>query len=281
MLKEKLMKIFKENKNTKGVNQKVLVSLCEKIDTEIDTEAEKRVKERLNEETNKIKSQLSEKYKKDNETFMESYKKVFNSNIEKKLDKVFNALYTELKKQINVENDKLIDEYVSERMKMEANSLKEEVIKFSKQFAEEYVEKESKLMNEFIEKQKEEYFTEKILNTVKTLGWENKVENNEAIKKLVEENNNLKKKYSEMKQKSLKVYKEKIFNENFNSLTDMKKEEIKKYIDEEVKPKNIKEYKEACKKILESRTVKKTILEENTKYILNTEKPKPSWEQFI
>lgn len=281
MLKEKLMKIFKENKNTKGVNQKVLVSLCEKIDTEIDTEAEKRVKERLNEETNKIKSQLSEKYKKDNETFMESYKKVFNSNIEKKLDKVFNALYTELKEQINVENDKLIDEYVSERMKMEANSLKEEVIKFSKQFAEEYVNKESKLMNEFIEKQKEEYFTEKILNTVKTLGWENKVENNEAIKKLVEENNNLKKKYSEMKQKSLKVYKEKIFNENFNSLTDMKKEEIKKYIDEEVKPKNIKEYKEACKKLLESRTVKKTILEENTKYILNTEKPKPSWEQFI
>jgi len=281
MLKEKLMKIFKENKNTKGVNQKVLVSLCEKIDTEIDIEAEKRAKVKLNEEAKKLKEDLSKKYKKDNETFMESYKKVFNSNIEKKLDKVFNALYTELKEQINVENDKLIDEYVSERMKMEANSLKEEVIKFSKQFAEEYVNKESKLMNEFIEKQKEEYFTEKILNTVKTLGWENKVENNEAIKKLVEENNNLKKKYSEMKQKSLKVYKEKIFNENFNSLTDMKKEEIKKYIDEEVKPKNIKEYKEACKKLLESRTVKKTILEENTKYILNTEKPKPSWEQFI
>src|SRR5690554_692956 len=124
MLKEKLMKIFKENKNTKGVNQKVLVSLCEKIDTEIDIEAEKRAKVKLNEEAKKLKEDLSKKYKKDNEIFMESYKKVFNSNIEKKLDKVLNALYTELKEQINVENDKLIDEYVSERMKMEANSLK-------------------------------------------------------------------------------------------------------------------------------------------------------------
>lgn len=263
--KKKLNKILKENKTiAESVDMKNIELLSETIDIAINEETERRVKVKMNEEVKKIKSVMIKQNKKDIETFKESLKNVENSNLSSKLDIVCETFFKMIKESVIKQNDSLVDEYVSEMIDIKAKQVEDATTKKAEKIAMEFLENEKELMKEFNDRKKHEYFVESVLGIIKNLEWEDKLSSTDNIKKLVEDNKTLKNKYKKLKSKSVSIYKDKIFNEHFSEYTDIKKLEIKKILNENIKEGTIEEYKKNCKKILESKSVN-TILSEGKK----------------
>lgn len=288
MIKEKLNKIFKENKDiSNNVDKKNLTLFVEKIDTLIDEESERKSEEKLNQKTKEIKKKLTEKLQKENKVFQESYKKIQNKNLEKKLDIVTNIIYESLKDTIENENLQLLDRYVADTIKVKAEDLQKIVEEKVKTYAKNFISEEKELIKEYIEAQKGDYFTTSLLENIKKLKWEDKIQTNDNVKKLTNKLNEMQDKYRKMKKTTSELYKKNIFNEYFSEYTPAKQVEIEKYISENCKKNSIKEYKEICKKIVESKTSQKILLSEkngdnNSKIRNKKDKDEYNeWKHFI
>lgn len=286
MIKEKLAKVLKENKEiSKSIDTNMLEEFVEKVDKVVEEETERKMKEKLNEETNKIKKELSEQYEKKHNTFIESYKKVFNKNQEKKLDIIINEMYNIMKISLNENYDRLIDSYVSTTLKENAKELEENVTKEVKRETEKFLNEEKALLEKYVEANKGNVMVEKILDMIKTFNWEDKVQNTDNVKKLVEENTKIKKAYKKLLNEKRTKQKEEIFNENFGEYSDMKKEEIKKYIKENLKSNKVEDFKKICEKIVNSNSAKRTLLNEQKKETVKksnvVKDEKEAWEYFV
>lgn len=286
MIKEKLAKVLKENKEiSKSIDTNMLEEFVEKVDKVVEEETERKMKEKLNEETNKIKKELSEQYEKKHKTFIESYEKVSNKNQEKKLDIIINEMYNIMKISMNENYDKLMDSYVSTTLKENAKELEENVTKEVKKETEKFLNEEKQLLEKYVEANKGNVMVEKLLGMIKTFNWEDKVQNTDNVKKVVEENTKIKKAYKKLLNEKRRRQKEEIFNENFGEYSDMKKEEIKKYIKENLKSNKVEDYKKICEKIVNSNSAKRTLLNEQKKETVKKSNvikdEKEAWEYFV